>query len=299
MPVVIARRRLLLAGASAVGLQLASLFAPAVASAADPSKGELRSAAALRVCADPANLPFSNDKGEGFENKIAELLGRELGLPVVYTWHPQTIGFVRNTLGAQACDVIMAVTSAHELVQNTRFYYRSTYVLLYRAADRGTFDSLDSPMVVTARIGVVANTPPAVLLERRGLLSNVVAYNLVVDTRVEHPAEQAVEDLAAGRIDMALLWGPIAGYWAKRSPVPLEWVPLRSDPGMHTPMDYRISMGLRYGESEWLETLNRFIRQRQRDIDRILDEYGVPLLDSRGQLVNPPPWLRREAARGG
>jgi len=274
-----------------------ALLAPFVAWAVEPSKGELRSQAAFRVCADPANLPFSNDKGEGFENKIAEVFARALGLPVAYTWHPQTLGFVRNTLGAHVCDVIMAVTSAHELVQNTRFYYRSTYVLLYRAADRGTYDSLDSPMAAVARIGLVANTPPAVLVERRGLIGNVTSYNLIVDTRVEHPAKQAVDDLVAGRIDMALLWGPIAGYWAKRSPVPLEWVPLRSDPGTNTPMDYRISMGLRYGETEWLETLNRLIREKQKDIDRILDSYGVPLLDTRGRLINPPPWLAAAAGR--
>lgn len=287
--------------ATILGAALLALLAivPAAVRAADPSKGELRSQTAFRVCADPDNLPFSNEKGEGFENKIAELFGQALGLPVTYAWHPQTLGFVRNTLGAQLCDVIMAVTSAHELVQNTRFYYRSTYVLLYRAADRGTFDSLDSPMVATARIGVVANTPPSVLLERRGLMPNVQSYSLIVDTRVEHPARQAVEDLAAGRIDMALLWGPIAAYWAKQSAVPLEWVPLRSEPGMNTPLDYRISLGIRYGETEWLDTLNRLIREKQKDIDRILADYGVPLLDNRGRLVNPPPWLQQAAARGG
>ncbi|MCS6781337.1 MAG: substrate-binding domain-containing protein [Geminicoccaceae bacterium] len=293
-----ASRRLLLVAASAA--LAGALLAPrSQLLARDPSKGELRSQLAFRVCADPDNLPFSNERGQGFENELARLFADALALPVHYTWHPQTIGFVRNTLGAQLCDVIMAINAAHELVQNTRFYYRSTYVLLYRAADRGTFDSLDSPMAVTARIGIVANTPPATLLERRGLIGNVVTYNLIVDTRVEHPAKQAVEDLAAGRIDMALLWGPIAGYWAKQSPVPLEWVPLRPDPGSNVPMDFRISMGVRYGETEWLETLNRLIREKQKDIDRILDAYGVPLLDARGRLVNPPPWLQATAARGG
>ncbi|MCL6607853.1 MAG: substrate-binding domain-containing protein [Geminicoccaceae bacterium] len=290
-------RRRFARGLGRILLLASVLVAPLAAGAVEPSKGELRSQASFRVCADPDNLPFSNDKGEGFENEIAELFAEALGLPVTYAWHPQTLGFVRNTLGAYACDVIMAVTAAHELVQNTRFYYRSTYVLLYRAADRGTYDSLDSPMAAVARIGLVANTPPAVLVERRGLIGNITSYNLIVDTRVEHPAKQAVDDLVAGRIDMALLWGPIAGYWAKRSPVPLEWVPLRSDPGTNTPMDYRISMGLRYGETEWLETLNRLIREKQKDIDRILDSYGVPLLDTRGRLVNPPPWLATAGGR--
>lgn len=219
-----------LAGLLALGIAF-----PGPSLARDPSKGELRSQIAFRVCADPDNLPFSNDKGEGFENKIAELFAQSLGLPVHYTWHPQTLGFVRNTLGSQLCDVIMAINAAHELVQNTRFYYRSTYVLVYRAKDRGTFDSLDSPMAAIARIGVVANTPPAVLLTRRGLINNVVSYGLIVDTRVEHPAKDALDDLANGRIDMALIWGPIAGYWVQRSPVPLEWVPLRPIPGSPRP----------------------------------------------------------------
>lgn len=291
-----AQRRGLFALGLAGLLALGTAF-PGPSLARDPSKGELRSQIAFRVCADPDNLPFSNDKGEGFENKIAELFAQSLGLPVHYTWHPQTLGFVRNTLGSQLCDVIMAINAAHELVQNTRFYYRSTYVLVYRAKDRGTFDSLDSPMAAIARIGVVANTPPAVLLTRRGLINNVVSYGLIVDTRVEHPAKDALDDLANGRIDMALIWGPIAGYWVQRSPVPLEWVPLRPDPGLTTPMDFRISMGVRYGETEWLDTLNRLIREKQRDIDRILNDYGVPLLDAAGRLINPPPWLQPAAAR--
>ncbi len=265
--------------------------------ARDASRGELRSQSAFRVCADPDNLPFSNKKGEGFENRIAELFAGELGLPVEYTWHPQTLGFIRNTLRAYKCDVVMGVSANYELVQNTRSYYRSVYVLVYRAADRARFGSLDSPLVSVARIGVVANTPPAALLRRRGLITNLRSYDLVVDTRIEHPARLAVEDVAAGRTDMALLWGPIAAYWAARSEVPLEWVPLSSRGQAGPPMAFRISMGVRFGETEWRDTLNRMIRKLRPEIESILREYHVPLLDQRGRLKYPPPWLAASTDR--
>ena len=283
----------------AVGLLLA--LSALAAGAQERSQGELRTRTALRVCADPDNLPFSNRKGEGFENRIAELFARELGLPLVYAWHPQTIGFVRNTLRAHRCDVVMGITAGHELVSNTRSYYRSTYVLVYRAADRGKFDSLDSPLARIARIGVVANTPPALLLTWKGLVDNVRSYELQVDTRISHPARQAVLDVAAGRLDMALVWGPIGAYWAARSEVPLEWVPLRGDPRRKLPTVFRISMGVRYGEKEWLDTLNRLIRKKRREIRAILEEYGVPLVRPDGRLLNPPPWLaekEQERRRG-
>lgn len=274
-----------------------ALFAARSEAAGEPSRGELASRTAFRVCADPDNLPFSNEAGEGFENRIAGLFAAELGLPVVYVWHPQTLGFVRNTLGAYRCDVIMGTSALHELVQNTRYYYRSTYVLVYRAEDRDRFSSLDSPLVSIARIGVVANTPPAALLARRGLIANVRSYDLQVDTRIAHPAREAVEAVARGELDMALVWGPIAGYFAAQSPVPLEWVPLAAEPGS-PPMDYKITMGVRYGETEWLDTLNRLIRSKRDEIEAILKKYGVPLLDSRGRLENPPPWLAPARQQG-
>ncbi|GBD43438.1 hypothetical protein HRbin40_00911 [bacterium HR40] len=282
-----------------VGLVLALLsFAGRELSAAgEPSRGELASRTAFRVCADPDNLPFSNAAGEGFENRIAELFAAELGLPVEYTWHPQTLGFIANTLRSYRCDVIIGTSAVHELVQNTRSYYRSTYVLVYRAEDRDRFSSLDSPLVGIARIGVVANTPPAALLVRRGLIANVRSYDLQVDTRIRHPAREAVEAVASGELDMALVWGPIGGYFAARSPVPLEWVPVASEPGS-PPMDYRITMGVRFGETEWLDTLNELIRKKSREIEAILADYGVPLLDRNGRLMNPPPWLASPQRQG-
>ncbi len=276
---------------------LALARAPGAATARERSRGELRTRDVLRVCADPDNLPFSNRAGEGFENRIAELLAEHLGVPLRYTWHPQTIGFIRNTLAAHRCDLVLGITAGHELVSNTRSYYRSVYVLVYRAADRGRFSSLDSPLARIARIGAVANTPPVRLLQLEGLQDNLVPYELQVDTRVTHPARRAVLDVAAGRLDMALVWGPIGAYWAKRAEVPLEWVPLRGDRRRGLPMDFRISMGVRYGEKEWLDTVNRFVRARRRDIEAILRDYGVPLLDRRGRLVDPPPWLKEPERR--
>jgi quinoprotein dehydrogenase-associated probable ABC transporter substrate-binding protein/PQQ-dependent catabolism-associated CXXCW motif protein len=260
----------------------ASMAGPAAARQA--SLGEMVDPSALRVCADPNNLPFSNDRGEGFENEIAELLAERLGVPVRYTWHPQTIGFVRNTLRAYLCDVVMGAGSASELLQNTNPYYRSTYVLAYRTADGDRFADLDSPAMKDARIGVIAGTPPANLLAERGLLDQTRSYHLLVDTRFYNPGRDMMAHLAAGEIDVALVWGPIAGYWANRHDEPITLVPLRSDrPGLR--LEFRISMGIRPDEPNWKRELNDLIRELQPEITAILERYGVPLLDNRGQLI--------------
>lgn len=266
-----------------VCVALATLLA-VPAAARQASMGELVDHSALRVCADPSNLPFSNDQGEGFENEIAELIGKRLGVPVRYTWYPQSMGFVSNTLRADLCDVVMGVGSANELLQNTNPYYRSTYVLARRAADAERFASLSSPAMQDARIGVIAGTPPADLLARQGLLDQAHPYPLWVDTRFDNPGRDMFEDLAAGEIDVALAWGPIAGYWASRQSAPISLVPLRSDrPGGR--LDFRISMGIRPNEPNWKLELNGLIRELQPEITTILERYGVPLLDNRGELV--------------
>ena len=259
-------------------------FVALPASARQASLGELVDHSALRVCADPNHLPFSNDLGEGFENEIAELLAERLGAPVRYTWHPQTMGFVHNTLRAYLCDIVMGVASANELVQNTNPYYRSTYVLAHRTADGERFTDLASPAMKDARIGVIAGTPPADLLVERGLLDQTRSYQLMVDTRFYNPGRDMMADLAAGEIDVALIWGPIAGYWAGKQAEPLTLVPLHSDrPGRR--LDFRISMGVRPNEPDWKHQLNDLIRKLQPEITAILERYGVPLLDNRGQLI--------------
>ena len=261
---------------------VAAMALPAAARQA--SLGELVDRSALRVCADQNNLPFSNQKGEGFENEIAELVAERLGVPVRYTWHPQTAGFVRNTLRAYLCDVVMGVGSANELLQNTNPYYRSTYVLAYRTADGDRFANLDSPAMKEARIGVIAGTPPSNLLAARGLLRQTRPYHLMVDTRFYAPGREMMEDLAAGEIDVALAWGPIAGYWAGRQTEPITLAPLHSDrPGLR--MDFRISMGIRPNEPNWKQELNDLIRELQPEITAILERYDVPLVDNRGEPV--------------
>jgi quinoprotein dehydrogenase-associated probable ABC transporter substrate-binding protein/PQQ-dependent catabolism-associated CXXCW motif protein len=274
--------------ATLAGLVLATALAAtpaALAANVVAPTGEMRDRDALRVCADPADLPFSNEKGEGFENKIAELLAQKMSLPLEYTWLPQSVGFVRNTLRAGLCDLIIGVVAADELVQNTNPYYRSAYVVALRTADGPTLADLSGETIRDARIGVIAGTPPADLLARKGLLAHVKSYTLVVDTRYEHPAQQMMEDLAKGDIDVALVWGPIGGYYAKHESVPITLVPLASDRRLGLIMDFRISMGIRPNEPEWKAQINGLLRELKPGIDRILTDFGVPLLDNQGKLI--------------
>jgi len=259
---------------------------------------ELVDRSSLRVCADPANLPFSNQAGEGFENKIAELLAAELGVPVRYTWFPQATGFVRNTLMARKCDIVIGISLGFELLQNTNPYYRSSYAMVFRSDSGIAPTSLKDPVLKGLNLGVVARTPPSNLLAMYGLLDRVRPYQLVVDTRVEHPAEQMVIDVANGEIDVGILWGPIAGYYAKRQEVPLTVVPLVTEEGEPAKLDFWITMGVRFREPEWKREINDLILKKQPEINAILHEYGVPLLDEHGEQIPPPgaPNKKAEAA---
>jgi quinoprotein dehydrogenase-associated probable ABC transporter substrate-binding protein len=249
---------------------------------------EVRDRTALRVCADPANVPFSNEAGEGFENKIAELVAAELGLPVHYTWFPQATGFIRNTLGARKCDVVIGIALGSELVQNTNPYYRSTFSLVYRADSGLVVDTLGDPVLKNLRLGVVARTPPATLMAKYGLLGNVRPYQLFVDTRFDLSGKKMVEDVANGDLDVAVLWGPIAGYFAGQHNPKLQVVPLTSVAG-DVKLDYRITMGVRQNEVEWRHQLNAIIREKQPEINAILLAYGVPLLDEQGNPITHRP----------
>ena len=249
--------------------------------------GELVDTTKFRVCADPDNLPYSNDRGEGFENKIAELFADDLGLEITYTWYPSTIGFVRNTLGARLCDVVMGTTITNELMQNTNPYYRSTYALIQRAdAEREVLD-LDDPALKSMRIGGVANTPPVNMLARRGLLANLEPYQLLADTRYDHPALDMVKDVENGEIDIAVVWGPIGGYYAKQAENSLVVTPLKADDSSPMRLDFRISMGLRHGEPAWKDQLNDLLREHQDGIEAILHDFGIPLLDNQGNPIQP------------
>jgi len=244
--------------------------------------------ATLRVCSDPNNLPFSNEAGEGFENKIAELFASELGVPVSYTWYPNTIGFIRNTLRQRKCDLVMAAPTASELLQNSNPYYRSTYALVFAKDSGVSASSLGDPVMKSLKIGVVAGTPGATLIAKYGLFDQMRAYQLLVDTRFESATSQMADDIAAGELDVGILWGPIAGYHVKTHKPALIMVPLdpKTEEGIR--IDFRIHMGIRYNEHEWKLQLNDLIRKNQDKINAILMDYGVPLLDSQGNLINPP-----------
>jgi quinoprotein dehydrogenase-associated probable ABC transporter substrate-binding protein len=261
-----------------------AVLAIAGAGAASAQTSDLVTRQALRVCADPANMPFSNTAGEGFENKIAELIAGKLGVPVEYTWFPQATGFVRMTLGLNRCDVIIGFAQGDELVQNTNHYYRSTYVFVTKAdGPLAGVTTLSDPLLKGKRLGVIAGTPPATVLAQNGLIGKSKGYALTVDRRFEAPTEQMIADIAAGTIDGGLLWGPIGGYYAKKSDVPLKVVALPKEPG--TRMTYRITMGVRFHDQDWKRQLNRLIRDNQDEINAILADYGVPLLDEQDNAV--------------
>jgi len=240
----------------------------------------------LKVCADPANLPFSNEALEGFENRIVELVAEELDLEPRYTWYPQSTGFVRNTLKVRRCDLISGITTSSETVQNTNPYYHSIYTMVYRADSGLEARVMADPALDGLRLGVVAGTPPADVLAALGRLDQVEPYHLVTDTRRERPAERALDDLAAGRTDVAFLWGPIAGFYAERHPeAELVVVPLlEEDPRVR--MSYRVSMAVRYNETDWKRTVNAALAARAEEIEAVLREYGIPLLDERGRPLD-------------
>jgi len=240
----------------------------------------------LKVCADPNNLPFSDDKKEGFENKIAELIGAELGRPVDYAWFPQVIGFVRNTLRAHLCDLVIGTVAGDEIMQTTNPYYFTTYVMFYRSDSGLAADGMQDPRLASLRLGVVAGTPPADLLVHHDLMSRTKPYALTVDTRAESPTHEMVKDVVDGTIDAGFLWGPIAGYYRKHDALPLTLVPLKSEPGAAR-MAYHIAMGVRGNEPEWRRRVNAAIVKRQAEITGVLRDYGVPLLDEQGNLTDP------------
>jgi quinoprotein dehydrogenase-associated probable ABC transporter substrate-binding protein len=243
----------------------------------------------LRVCADPRNLPFSNENGEGFENKLAELLAAKLQKKLDYMYFPQATGFVRVTLGAHRCDVIMGFPQGDDLVQGTNPYYRTAYALISKQGS-GLEDvtALEDARLKGRHIGIVAGTPPATNMAANGLMANAKPYPLMIDTRVDSSAEAMVKDLAGGEIDAGVLWGPMAGFYAKKSDPPLQVTPLvheKSGPQLI----YRIGMGVRRADQNWKRLLNRLIRENQPEINKILASYGVPLLDENNQPIPETP----------
>jgi quinoprotein dehydrogenase-associated probable ABC transporter substrate-binding protein len=239
----------------------------------------------LRVCADPRNLPFSDEKGEGFENKLAELFAEKLQKKLDYTFFPQATGFVRMTLAAHRCDVIMGFPQGDELVQGTNPYYRTAYALVAKPGS-GLEDvaSLGDERLKGKHLGIIAGTPPATNMAVNGLMANARPYPLMIDTRFDSSAGAMMKDLAAGAIDAAILWGPMAGYYAKQAAPPLHVTPLvqeKSGPKLI----YRIGMGVRSADQNWKRLLNRLIQENQPAINKLLLDFGVPLLDENDRPI--------------
>ena len=248
----------------------------------------------LRVCADPNNLPFSNRAGEGFENRMASLIADELDADVSYTWWAQRRGFVRNTLNEKSCDLVMGVPSSYELLLTTRPYYRSTYVFLTRADRRLDIQTLDDPRLRSLKVGIQvvgedgAATPPAQALANRGIINNVVGYSVYGDYSKPNPPARIVDAVARGEVDVAVVWGPLAGYFARLQTVPLTLAPVlpQIEPP-YLPMVFDISMGVRRADSVFQRRLNELLVRRRVDIERILDDYGIPRVAAPGRIALP------------
>jgi quinoprotein dehydrogenase-associated probable ABC transporter substrate-binding protein len=239
----------------------------------------------LRVCADPRNMPFSNEKGEGIENKLAELFAEKLQKRLDYMYFPQATGFVKMTLGAHRCDVIMGFPQGDDLVQGTNPYYRTAYALVAKQGS-GLDDvtTLEDERLKSKRIGIVAGTPPATNMAVAGLMMNARPYQLMIDTRFDSSSAAMIKDLMAGEIDAGILWGPMAGYYAKQANPPLHVTPLVEET-TGPRLIFRIGMGVRPADQNWKRLLNRLIQQNQPAINKILLDFGVPLLDENDKPI--------------
>lgn len=248
-----------------------------------------RSEGGFRVCADPDNMPFSNDKGEGFENKIATLIAKDFGATPSYIWWGQRRGFIRNTMNATLqegrCDFVMGVPDKYDLVATTRPYYRSTYVFVYPKGKGLSLKSLDDQVLKKLKIGVhllgddYTNPPPVHELGKRGIVDNVVGFKTFYSS--ENPPSAIIDAVANGTIDVAIVWGPIGGYFAKRQRVPMDLVPIPSRKA-DLPFAFDIAMGVKKGNTAQRARLAEVLDRRQADIEQIMKEYGVPLLPSAG-----------------
>jgi len=238
----------------------------------------------LRVCADPENLPFSNKARQGLENRIVDLIAAKLGLEVRYTWFPQSVGFVRNTLRLRECDLISGITTTSERVQNTNPYYHSVYTMVYRKDSGIDATRMSDAQLKGLKIGVVAGTPPASIVAQLGLLGNVKPYHLVADTRREKPARQAILDVGKGATDVAFIWGPIAAYYAREAANELVLVPLVNE-DKRVRLSFRVSMAVRYNETDWKRTINRALKESKAEIHDVLLAFEVPLLNDRGEIM--------------
>jgi mxaJ protein len=249
------------------------------------------SARELRVCADPNNLPFSNDRLEGFENKIAALIAGDLDADVSYTWWAQRRGFIRNTLKANDCDLVAGTALGPPMVSPTKPYYRSTYVFVMRP-DAPEISSLDDPALRSLKVGVHLigddgfNVPPAHALAQRGIVSNVRGYSLYGDYREDNPPARLIEAVASGAIDVAIAWGPLGGYFAALQSPPLRVRPVHPAMDGPLPMTFAIAMGVRRDDPSFKQEIEAVLQRRRVDIDSVLDAFHVPRVGP-SQIAEP------------
>ena len=267
----------LLAGMGGAAAQVSSQVSSQV-STFDPSK--------LVVCADPSNLPFSNARGEGFENKLAELIASKLDVPLTYAWFPEESGLVLNTMENANCNLVMGYARRTGLIEDTNPYYYTSYVLLYRKGDESLagVENLSDERLADKKIGVFARTPPISMMALNDLRGNAKIFSPVSGSDGENPAVEMIDEVASGALDAGILWGPLGGYYATKSAVPLALVPLvKEKVGPLTV--YGITMGIRPKEPEWEHTLNKLIAENEADINAILLDYNVPVLDQSGTPI--------------
>jgi quinoprotein dehydrogenase-associated probable ABC transporter substrate-binding protein len=241
----------------------------------------------LRVCADPSDLPYSNEKGEGFENKIAELVAHDLNEKLQYTFFPDSQGFIRATLGRNKCDVIIGEVANSGDVATTDAYYHTAYMMATRTSDNLSMNKVSDWRIAGKRFGLIAGTPPTDLIVEHNLMDQTGIYQLMVDTRINQPSHDMINDLVSGKIDVALLWGPIVGFYAKRDHLPIKLVFLNQEDSK-VRLDYHIAMGIRPNDVAFRRRLNEVIAKEKPQITKILEEYGVPLLDEQNRPINPP-----------
>lgn len=241
--------------------------------------------ATLRVCADPNNMPFSDRAGQGFENQLAQMFAKDLGMSVSYYWYPQRSAFFKKTLNAGNCDVVMGVPSGIPIASTSVPYYRSTYVFVARRDRHLNITSMDDPRLKTLRIGVQitgdedSNLPPVNALLRRGIVRNLVGYSIYGHLDEKNPPADLIRAVAQNEVDIAIAWGPMAGYFASHSPVPLVVTPVDVvSPNPNIPFTFAISLGVRRGDSGLLRQLNAELERRHAQIHQLLQSYGVPLL---------------------
>ena len=248
--------------------------------------GEVGVKTSLRICADPNNLPYSAQNNEGYENKIADLFAKKLGnIPVTYSWYPMTSGFVRRTLNAKTCDLIVTFPAIHEFVQNSNPFYNSSYVFMSLEERNINIKTLSDSEIKEKKykIGIIHATPPTSYVAKYKLFEQAKFYRQAADPRKQKPWTDITNDLVNGKIDIAILWGPLAGYEAKKAKKPITIVPLTKEETVSRgKLVYRFTMGIRRNEPEWEKTINNLIKDIQEEINEILREYGIPLLDNLG-----------------